>query len=797
MHLVDASKGVSANYDSISDLFDEIKDFTSRLTVHTRQSVSNELKGLATEILVSLIDVCGYSAKLIKHGRVNQYFKRVLLGKDEHIAQELTKLRKLTEREQRMVAALTLSITTHTSSQIDGAMVLLENTNENLCQFRTEVMDQFTSITSAMASPIEDLQQGKNNISQRQLHKIRAVLHPSSTPEEIYRTITSRRVPGTGDWIHDNPIFRSWLEREKPILWLSGRPGAGKSYLSSNIIQHLMQLHPQGVHNESRTSIAYYFCKDYDPDLRSFKKALRTLSYAICQNDPVYAKHVATVCTFPDSIRTTYLIWQRLFVDFYRRESENFQNTVYVIIDGLDEAFEEERRNFLELLKVFQDISKGGGKLRVQIVLIGRPELNQLLDDILGETIPTITISAENNSGDINEYVRISVAKIKNLKKVPKELRLEVVSALTKGADGMFLWVDLMLQEIATKHHQGQIKQALRTAPKGLKDTIRHVLERFSQDLQLDDIDDLNELLSWVTCAKRPLTLGELDDIMKLKSKDGTGIIDLEASLRKRFASFFAVKREDGLSTDELQRGLIRQYVDNEPNDDDGEQDVSSEGDLDDEFDADMEIVSDPLTTEVTLAHASIGDYFRDETEVKTTAVGVDINHSRAAITVTLMSIISDNDLFEEWKNTAFASYACNHWQDHLASIRMDAVDLSTTLKITSYLLAMIRNSEVVSRWMAKQRTLEKTWFYHDGNRSTIRRWLCGAKADIQGKVSEGDIQWIDSLYPQSNADVMDLAAKIATTEWLKGYMWDHVVMFRCLRAHIRSVSSAASLPFS
>jgi hypothetical protein len=68
---------------------------------------------------------------LIKHGRADQFLKRVFLGKDEHIAEKLTNLRKLTEREQSMVTVLTLPIATHTPSQIDGAMVFLENANEN------------------------------------------------------------------------------------------------------------------------------------------------------------------------------------------------------------------------------------------------------------------------------------------------------------------------------------------------------------------------------------------------------------------------------------------------------------------------------------------------------------------------------------------------------------------------------------------------------------------------------------------------------------------------------------------
>jgi hypothetical protein len=66
-------------------------------------------------------------------------------------------------------------------------------------------------------------------------------------------------------------------------------------------------------------------------------------------------------------MRTTYMVWQRLFADFYCRESDNIQNTVDVIIDGLDEAFEEERRNFLELLKVFQDSPKGRGSYEFRL----------------------------------------------------------------------------------------------------------------------------------------------------------------------------------------------------------------------------------------------------------------------------------------------------------------------------------------------------------------------------------------------------------------------------------------------
>lgn len=94
----------------------------------------------------------------------------------------------------------------------------------------------------------------------------------------------------------------------------------------------------------------------------------------------------------------------------------------------------------------------------------------------------------------------------------------------------MFLWVDLMVKEISMKHSPEQIRQTLAEAPQRLSDTIRHVLERYS--LFSDDVPYLNEMLAWAACAQRPLTLGELDLVVKLNSPDGEGMLDLEGKLR-------------------------------------------------------------------------------------------------------------------------------------------------------------------------------------------------------------------------------------------------------------------------
>ena len=282
--------------------------------------------------------------------------------------------------------------------------------------------------------------------------------------------------------------------------------------------------------------MAYFFCKEDDPDLRSFNKALRSLAYQICLNNPVYTKYCLSLFSITPDIRSTGELWRKLFVDFFQKDC--LEDPVFLVIDGLDEASDDQCQEYLELLKDTYDQANKSPQLRVQVLMVGRPELNWNIENILNDRIPGILVSADKTSKNIKEYVIKSVARVKNLRRIPKELQQEIITTLTNGADGMFLWVDLMIKELSTKHRVEQIRQALAKPPRELSDTIRHVLERFSNTLEEDDITDLNGLLAWVVCAQRQLTLGELESIMRLKSLDGNGIIYLEGMIETTYCPF-------------------------------------------------------------------------------------------------------------------------------------------------------------------------------------------------------------------------------------------------------------------
>ncbi|KAF8847654.1 hypothetical protein BDZ45DRAFT_811419 [Acephala macrosclerotiorum] len=62
-----------------------------------------------------------------------------------------------------------------------------------------------------------------------------------SKPEETHLRIRESRLPGTGQWLLENPEFMAWRDQEdvSNVLWCHGIPGAGKTVISSLVIDHL------------------------------------------------------------------------------------------------------------------------------------------------------------------------------------------------------------------------------------------------------------------------------------------------------------------------------------------------------------------------------------------------------------------------------------------------------------------------------------------------------------------------------------------------------------------------------
>ncbi|KAF2794942.1 NACHT and TPR domain protein [Melanomma pulvis-pyrius CBS 109.77] len=782
--LINAAKDVSANYDAIMDLLDTLKDFTVRLEVYNREKISKSLSDKLADILVTLIDIFALSRKEIKDGRLFYFAKNVFLGNDVKIQDAVAKLAKLTESEDRLVGAETLTEVKKSGCTLDGVSMTVTSTGFAVNQMSGDISkvsidvsrltQRFDALMVASHESTAEVRETNGRSHQRH---IKEVLQPSVSALDWYDKINRTRIANTGNWIREETFFRSWMNKEMPVLWIAGNPGAGKSYIASNIISFLREQYPQGVHHTSNVSVAYFFFKDDHPDTRSFDQALRDIAYQMSQNDPAYAKYIASTCDSAQEIKSLPSLWRTIFVKYFL-ENKDVDSSAYLLLDGIDESDPDSREQFFELAKDLQEASDA----RIQIVMLGRPQLIDEFEMTADMTqVPTIYVTARNNSDDIVHYIESSIKKSAYLKRAPKALQAEIVEKLSSGAQGMFIWVNFMLKDLLKKQNEHAIRTALNKAPRGLDKMIRHVLEGYSISLKdnVEAAEDLNTLLAWVTCAQRPLKLDELDTLLKVKSPTGDGNWWLEGTLRKQFASFFMLTRVDGLTTADLQRTKTLR--------DDFEVDLDDEISTDafDDVENDTNFDSDPATTEVTFCHASIGDFFRKESETKAIAgedcpsIGLEYHDSKVSVLKTCLEVLCSKPSSDTWTRAAkLLPFIRSFWIPILDTVDVAKTSTNDKIFIGTAIVKVLSDAQILLNVVGD---LKQEQFCQE-NVDLFEKWV--TDSEIFKALPKENQDWVQST-SQNRAELVLPYAKYVAEQWLRGLSTDAKVFAAIIYAYI------------
>ena len=346
----------------------------------------------------------------------------------------------------------------------------------------------------------------------------------------------------SGGWLLGEDKFKNWSNRTNPLLWVSGGPGTGKSFLASTTISHLRSLYPQDASHPSRISVAYFFIKGYDQDLQELGPILKSIAYQISQVDTVFQSHAINVFNKPDATATPRKLWQNLFLNFFNLR--DLSNATLIVFDGLDEA---PRETVKALISLVEDVPEpGAAQSRLSVALFARPEIAEHFDSKFQRNLWIVEVG-ERNEADIASYVKQNVLRIEVVKEAMRLKTKKIVARLARDirdkimakADGMFFKVVLIMNQLYDKEKVPAVFAAIEAAPPELEQMISHVFERLIADEDVDKAD-LKELLLWVCFAKRPLTIAEL--YAALEARTGQAYDALESRLRGRFASLFKIR---------------------------------------------------------------------------------------------------------------------------------------------------------------------------------------------------------------------------------------------------------------
>ncbi|KAL7946830.1 natch and ankyrin domain protein [Trichoderma barbatum] len=312
-------------------------------------------------------------------------------------------------------------------------------------------------------------------------------------------TLKGGRVNGTCEWLIQHPSYQGWLAGANlPLLWISGGPGKGKTMLAIYITEVLQPMVDAG-----ENVLLYYFCSNRDKNRNTALTIMRGIIHQWISHHPHMAQYVKN--SFEGTETTKYTVSS--FISLWRvfltllRQSRSSQ--IVCVLDGLDECEKESLRQLLDAVENYLSKSGGDAMPRLKFIFLSRPR-PAILERTLGQ-YEHIKLDASGTeiSRDIEKYIFAKVAELASEQNLSEEMVARVQQALLAGADGTFLWVGFVANELQGRSW-GEIKEILRRVPKGLGGVYQRLLQ------QIDDKEALVPILQWVVLAARPLTVDEL-----------------------------------------------------------------------------------------------------------------------------------------------------------------------------------------------------------------------------------------------------------------------------------------------
>ncbi|KAI1169761.1 hypothetical protein F4777DRAFT_169868 [Nemania sp. FL0916] len=828
-HLISAAEHVTSAYDWIETVFTELQNFSDRLRSHTRTTITSAMRRIIIAILAFILRIIGRSELLIKRGRVREYLRVAFIGKDQKTKELLDNLNNVIANEGRLTLALTHEKTEAARDFAAKSVEVGQETSGKVDNVHEDVKT-LAVLAKENAATVQEIK--VQQVDQHLLENMHHILKTGAVAQtdDWYSLFKRNLLEGSGAWLQKEEFFDLWIQHHAPILWVFGGPGSGKTMLSTWLITMLNRQF-ETRSEIAQTQVGYFFVKENVEDLRNPNVLFKTMAWQIQQVDPLFRKHAAAVAQFDRKTARAEDTWENLFLDFYRREDRR----AILIIDGLDEAELLTQRRILRMMKDYVSGVRNGQPARIQFAVFGRFTLRAELERIqLDREEKIIEVSSVKNHEDMENYITNRIKNLAIVRKMrsrkpdgPKEAKKfarGVRQKVLDGAAGVFLWAQLLLDQMEGKDDR-QINQVLAKPPENLYDMIYSVFKRISQDDEVDTTT-VNRLLAWVAFAKRPLSFGELDVILR-SDFDATNWF-LWDHIRGKFASIFRLRYPKGFDPDAKWEDTVDQEVaaggdqadeqdsrppasdddeddnsfnldDSSDDDTDAEEDAASEdGSATEEKDASEEPQQEEQSQEPKVSEAdrhyswdqkhTIADFshqrFRDflviEGDARTRQkpllpVGIDTHRVEVDIVFDCFRCLRAGlDSQSPWYIRYYVAYPAFHVFSHLASLNQDRLDEETQIHIIRELYWLMHDEKgcrtlfaaLEERVNGECDAFWNLWLGNNHTTSLLQRWFAKAST-LSGcfTISEAT-EWALAA-ASSVPHLLEPLAKTAAKMWL------------------------------
>ncbi|MCJ1405748.1 hypothetical protein MMC11_008978 [Xylographa trunciseda] len=314
--------------------------------------------------------------------------------------------------------------------------------------------------------------------------------------EYLHRLADTRQL-GTCDWVLENDKVFSWIEDEKgeSFLWMTGIPGAGKSFLCSFIVDHLR------THKDQTT--LYYFCGQTSAQ-HNLSTIYRTLTVQMLRQNLDMVPPVYEALCQKGWSRSSQIIKAIL------QDGLANVNSSRLILDGVDEC---DRTFQKEILNGVVGIHNHAGDA-CKILVASR--LEPQITKALPKKGTHLTLDGKTTEA-LHKYIRNRVEHLKAWFPGLGSVQFDrVEQRMQEMAGGMFLWVRLVTTMLEQQSSELEFEDAIEQLPDGLDEAYRRILSHIES---LGPVVKQRALrvLFWVCVAYRPVKIYEVADGIVLK----------------------------------------------------------------------------------------------------------------------------------------------------------------------------------------------------------------------------------------------------------------------------------------
>lgn len=335
-----------------------------------------------------------------------------------------------------------------------------------------------------------------------------------------FATIRSQ-YPDTGRWLLEHTTFKEWFDPQfttlPTLLWLHGKPGAGKTVLASMVVEAVRNLSP-------KPTILSFFFKEGERDRDNFVSMARCLLSQLLQQDAGILDYVYMRCCNSGQAFLT----SRILIEELLHFSLSNCASAYIVLDGLDECCSrEERRTIVEFFcNLIENLDPDPDRIRCLFV----SRKDSARKDFSG--LANIAVDLENNEDDIDTFSHVQSQKLRELGVSDQRLQ-EIVDFVSAFAEGIFLVAELVWINLCGQTSIESLEQEMDSLPTDL-DKLDEAYARIMRTILKKPVRDQREgalrLLGWLVCAKRPLKLHEVQTMKSINLKERT--VEFE---RRRF----------------------------------------------------------------------------------------------------------------------------------------------------------------------------------------------------------------------------------------------------------------------